>query len=192
MVATEGTTMRLRDTRQVVVVVALLCVACSASPGDKSAPGNDASRPVGTGQGTTSVPPSTRPSAVVPNKPPANAGVVRRATTLLTEVGLTSVRDTDGDDRHMQNASLSGTWRGNPVIAHVVPASFASTTLRVASASVVDGTKVEVVAPEDSGLRPARFTLGSDVWQVSVTLPNGVRSNQRQTRTLVRAILMAA
>jgi hypothetical protein len=92
----------------------------------------------------------------------------------------------------MRNASLAGTWRGNPVIAYVVPASFASSTLRVVSTSVVDGRKVEIVAPEDSGLRPARFTLGSDVWQVSVTLPNGVRSNRRQTRTLVGAILMAA
>lgn len=90
----------------------------------------------------------------------------------------------------MRNASLSGMWRGNPVIAYVVPASSARTTLRVVSSSVVAGTRVAVVAPEDSGLRPARFHFGPDVWQVSVTQPNGVLSDHLGTRSLSRALLL--
>ena len=76
-----------------------------------------------------------------------------------------------------------------PAIVHVVPASAKRSMLRVVSTSVIAGTEVFTVAPEDSALRPATFRLGSQIWQVTVTRPNRIRSDLPKTRSLIRALL---
>jgi hypothetical protein len=159
-----------------LVAMAALSVACSAEPTVDTAPGRAGSRTVG-------------PSATSSDIPPANAKVVQHASRLLGRAGVASLSDADGSDRQMPNASLTGLWQGNPAIVYVAPSSAERSMLRVVSTRVIAGTEVRTVAPEDSALRPSTFRLGSHIWQVTVTRPNGIRSDLPKTRSLIRALL---
>ena len=159
-----------------LVAVAALSVACTAEPTVDTDPGRAGSSTAG---------PSATPSDIAP----ANAQLVQHASHLLGRAGVTSLRDADGGDRRMPNASLTGLWQGSPAIIYVAPASVERSRLRVVSTSVIAGTEVSTVAPEDSALRPATFRLGSQIWQVTVTRPNRIRSDLPKTRSLMRALL---
>lgn len=159
-------------------VIAALSVACTAEPIPQTEPGPDAS----------TVGPSTMP----PETAPANAKVVQHAERLLRRVGVTAVRDSDSGHRYMPNASLTGKWRGSPAIVYVAPVSAERSALRAVSTMIINGTEAVMVAPEDSALRPATFRLGPHIWQVTVTRPNGIRSDLPKTRSLIRALLSSA
>lgn len=159
-----------------LVAVAALSVACTAEPTVDT----DAGR-----AGSSTTEPSEPPSDIAP----ANAKVVQHASHLLGRAGVTSLRDADGGDRQMPNASLTGLWQGSPAIIYVAPASGERSMLRVVSTSVIGGIEVSTAAPEDSALRPATFRFGSHIWQVTVTRPNRIRSDLPKTRSLIRALL---
>jgi hypothetical protein len=134
--------------------------------------------------------PSTEASASRPQA--ANAAVRRRAEALLRAAGVTSVLDTDGGDRVMLNASLSGVWRNRPVIAYVVPHRSVASVLAVVSTFVIGTTPIDVIAPEDSATRPLRFRIGPDDWLITVTRPDRIQSDDTRSRGLVCALLQSA
>lgn len=159
-----------------LVAVVMLSVACTAEPTVDTDPRR---------AGSSTAEPSATPSDIAP----ANAKVFQHASHLLGRAGVTSLCDADDGDRQMPNASLTGLWQGSPAIIYVAPASVDRSILRVVSTSVIAGTEVSTVAPEDSALRPATFRFGSHIWQVTVTGPNRIRSDVPKTRSLIRALL---